>query len=66
MLKKDADQTAFPIAPGSNNNFGLSVREYFIAAAMQGLLANSNNITLNNEQLGQKAIAAADEVLRQV
>ncbi|MFB9242402.1 hypothetical protein IV454_16175 [Massilia antarctica] len=64
MLKKQSDRAAFPLTPGSNSNFGLTVREYFIAAAMQGILANTNSFT--PEQLAQKAIGVADEVLRQV
>ena len=66
MLKQDGDRTAFPVTPGDNTYFGLTVREYFVAAALQGVLANTSTSSLNDAQRARMAIAVADEAIRQL
>lgn len=61
MSSYDSD-TAFPVA--SDNEYGLSKREYFIAKAMQGLCANQNFTESSSETwIATKAIEIADRTL---
>lgn len=53
---------AFPIQIGCNVAFGLTKLEYFTAMAMQGILANDNNIETNI--LESKSIYYATNILR--
>lgn len=53
---------AFPVVPPSESVFfsGMSLRDYFAAAAMQGLLANASEV---NDELAAEAFMAADAMI---
>lgn len=55
----DPDSQAFPNEQGAR---GLTKREYFIAAALQGICANPNNQTLSAAVV-QEAIWIADKTI---
>ena len=56
------DEQAFPVPIGSEGVFaiGLTKREYFAAAAMQGLCSWDNNLTARN------AVQMADELIAEL
>ncbi len=45
---------------GSNQQPGMSIRDYFAAAALTGLLANASEV---NDELAAEAFTAADAML---
>jgi hypothetical protein len=58
------DEPAFPLALSRNTSnweHGLTKREYFIAAAMQGLLARSCDM----DYVAEIAVKVADHTLRE-
>lgn len=67
---KNSDNPAFPIQTGTVLFTGLTKREYFAAAAMQGLLANpilhketnlSNNVVAVSIQLADDMLRGLDK-----
>ena len=71
MDKKDDGGAAFPIPPTcetskglSHATEGMSLRDYFAAHAMQGLLAGDTSTYGVPEQIAQDAWLMADEMLK--
>lgn len=60
MTKTNAQLPAFP----DDDYFGLSKREYFIAMALQGVLASDWNTRKDPKPCAKEVIAYADEVLK--
>ena len=61
--KMDDGGPAFPLVETSSSgstSVGMSLRDYFAAAAMQGLLANASEV---NDELAAEAFTAADAML---
>ena len=59
-----ADEQAYPVGSGDvRDPAGLTIREYFIAAAMQGLCANPESWTVKVETLAKVAVDQADAAL---
>ena len=61
------EQNAFPCSEEmftENAEFGLNKREYFAAMALQGLLANSEELSC--EQCAKLAVRSADYLLEQL
>ena len=50
------DKRAFPNAH-FNNEHGMTLREYFAAKAMQGLLAADTEFVMSRDVIGQCAVA---------
>ena len=67
---KNADQPIHPTVIHFRNDVpyqvhGLTKREYFAAMAMQGILANTNFISIT-DYAAKEAILQADELLKQL
>jgi hypothetical protein len=48
----------------TGHSVGISMRDYFAAKAMQGMLAEDGGGALNNEELAEFAYLVADEMLK--
>lgn len=61
-------ESVFPIKTdyngGNVESFGLSKREHFAAMAMQGLLANPDNLDYTRDETAILAIGAADALIK--
>ena len=68
----DNNKTGGPAFPGfdyidqygKKNPEGMTLRDYFAAKAMQGIVANPNAQGLSYEAISMRALAQADEMLR--
>lgn len=63
---KNADRPAFPGASRAGEWSGLTKREEFIKAAMQGLCANSEHKSTGSKLLAETAISIADATLAEM
>ena len=59
-----SDNAAFP-QPGGGEK-GLTIREYFAARALQGVLTTSNLLQADPDHLAKKAVDYADALLREL
>jgi hypothetical protein len=61
-MREDQKQQAFP----DDGNFGISIRDYFAARAMQGMFSNSELTTVVNshDQFAELSYRMADAMLR--
>jgi|APGre2960657404_1045060.scaffolds.fasta_scaffold462443_2 hypothetical protein len=61
-MREDQKQQAFP----DDGNFGISIRDYFAARAMQGMFSNSELTTVINshDQFAELSYRMADAMLR--
>jgi hypothetical protein len=60
MMNSSLKDQAFP----DENNYGISIRDYFAAAAMQGLLSRVGNDKINaHSVLAQRTYQIADAML---
>lgn len=59
------DRPAFPTTDGDELRVenGMTYRQWLVGMAMQGMLANPNNIDLNDNGIAKEAIACADATL---
>lgn len=60
---------AFPGRAGENDDAvweGITIREYFAAMAMHGMLASGKKLTLNEFSLAQQAIRFADALIEEL
>ena len=73
MGNKDKGGPAFPVHPDmaaqlgcvpSSSDAGMSLRDYFAAKAMQGMLAENGGGAMNNDELADWAYLLADAMLR--
>ena len=55
---------AFPLVAQNWHREGMTLRDYFAAKAMQGMLAEDGGGALNNEELAEFAYVIADEMLK--
>jgi len=66
---KDIPVFAFPIHPDVDLNHdkiwgGMTLRDYFAAKAMQGMLSENSGIRYPNEELAMFAYAVADAMMK--
>ena len=61
MPKIDSNASAYPDSSRLQHEPGLTKREAFILAAMQGLCANPGTISWNRAELRATAITIADD-----
>lgn len=77
MPTENKNMPAFPMEKAFNQSesgftqkFGLTKREWFAGMAMQGICANQssvdNNSNTSHEWAATKAVAIADEILKQL
>jgi hypothetical protein len=61
-MREDQKQQAFP----DDGHFGISIRDYFAARAMQGMFSNSELTTVVNshDQFAELSYRMADAMLR--
>jgi hypothetical protein len=61
-MREDQKQQAFP----DDGHFGISIRDYFAARAMQGMFSNSELTTVINshDQFAELSYRMADAMLR--
>ena len=61
-MREDQKQQAFP----DDGNFGISIRDYFAARAMQGMFSNSElTVVVNShDQFAELSYRMADAMLR--
>ena len=68
MKKINTGGPAFPDGStnewGNANNSGMTLRDYFAAKAMQGLLLDDNGDFSDRDWLAEKAYAFADAMLK--
>lgn len=72
--KELGDERVFPVSEKDTDNWGLTIREYFAAKAMQGLLTiydnNEQNPTVPNESniryMARLSVTAADALLAEL
>ena len=55
---------AFPLVAQNWHREGMTLRDFFAAKAMQGMLAEDGGGALNNEELAEFAYVIADEMLK--
>jgi hypothetical protein len=60
-MDKDTGGPAFPTPAHNLQNDGMTLRDYFAAKAMQGLIANNN---IDAQQIAQAAYIVADAMLK--
>jgi hypothetical protein len=48
----------------ADNEHGLTMRDYFAAKAMQGMLSENSGIRYSNDELGRFAYEVADAMLK--
>ena len=66
------NEAAYPLSPDGNKelgyNTGLTIRQYFAAMAMQGLLASYAGVSQNPnpESLAKKAIEYVDALINEL
>jgi hypothetical protein len=60
-MTKNIDPQAFPSNQNSN---GMSLRDYFAAKAMQGIISNLDACLLTFEEISARAWAQADSMLK--
>ena len=62
---KELDQQAFPTSAGGHTLFGMSMRDYFAAKAMQALITNADQRSAFEADLwvGGRAYEIADAML---
>ena len=60
-MDKDTGGPAFPTPTHNLQNDGMTLRDYFAAKAMQGLIANNN---IDAQQIAQAAYIVADAMLK--
>lgn len=63
-MDKDTDGPAFPTPTHNLQNDGMTLRDYFAAKAMQGMLAESGGGASSNEDLAEFAYHIADAMLK--
>ncbi len=63
LERYDKSGSAFPMRGAEFVNFGLTVREYFAATAMQGLLAADIEAGLKPKGAANCAVAFADALI---
>ena len=61
-MREDQKQQAFP----DDGNFGISIRDYFAARAMQGMFSNSEltSVVNSHDQFAELSYRMADAMLR--
>jgi hypothetical protein len=61
-MREDQKQQAFP----DDGNFGISIRDYFAARAMQGMFSNSEltRVVNSHDQFAELSYRMADAMLR--
>ena len=61
-MREDQKQQAFP----DDGNFGISIRDYFAARAMQGMFSNSEltGVVNSHDQFAELSYRMADAMLR--
>ena len=64
MTDKPAIPTAFPWTHGDMTCTGMTLRDYFAAKALQGMLAESGGGALHNTNLSEFAYLIADAMLK--
>ena len=62
-MSKDTGGPAFPYEFGSCNK-GMTLRDYFAAKAMQGMLAENGGGAVTNDKLADWAYLIADAMLK--
>ena len=55
---------AFPLVAQNWHREGMTLRDFFAAKAMQGMLAEDGGGALNNEELAEFAYVIADAMLK--
>jgi hypothetical protein len=60
-MTKETNPQAFP---SNQNSVGMTLRDYFAAAAMQGIIANPDASLLTFEEVSARAWAQADAMLK--
>jgi hypothetical protein len=65
MSTKDTGGAAFPIVVGDGDQMteGMTLRDYFAAKAVQGLLSDSN-IAASTKEFAERAYEVADAMLK--
>ena len=64
-MTKDTSKPAFPInIPGQGFEFGMTLRDYFAAKALQGICASGPSANFSNAQIAAEAYALADAMLK--
>lgn len=64
MNKTNDGGPAFPVEDVPENYFGMTLRDYFAAKAMQGLFAAGGGVTRDAEEWARIAYAMADAMLK--
>lgn len=69
MMNTNTGGPAFPVHPEVNTVkdtawLGMTLRDYFAAKAMQGMLAENGGGAISNSQLANFAYEIADEMLK--
>jgi len=59
---KELDQQAFPTSAGGHTLFGMTLRDYFAAQTLQGLLASG--LDQPKFEFARKSYEMADEMLK--
>ncbi len=64
-MSQEQDNSAFPLHMHGDYGKGMTLRDYFAAAALQGFLANSSNefVMLPHVNLASEAYMVADAML---
>jgi hypothetical protein len=62
--KLSTSSPAFPTPPGIQHNDGMTLRDYFAAAALQGMLANPNIYDICDEAAVLESFEIADAMLK--
>jgi hypothetical protein len=64
-MKKETSGPAFPVPPNTwYDKQGMTLRDYFAAKAMQGLLAADTGFTMSATQIAEHACVQADAMLK--
>jgi len=61
--KRIYNEPAFPVIYGDNHFPGMTLRDYFATAALQGMLACSKTLPLTYGQFAEEAYKLADALL---
>jgi hypothetical protein len=64
MTRDDASRPAFPTPAHNLQNDGMTLRDYFAAKAMQGLVENANWRGMPEDALAKAAYNMADAMLK--
>jgi hypothetical protein len=62
-MTKETGGPAFPVVQGCGSDKGMTIRDYFAAKAMQGLLAADTGYAMPAETIAELAYDQADAML---